>query len=158
MMLKAEATPGAACFNQPLLSFTSCTRSYFCCWLGLTSPRSLVQGPAGRSGPGTAGVAEGVPAAAGPRPQRCTSGGEKTAGSRGSGSHATVELKLHGGKGSWVRAARKQQICKCSGKTDCVQRGQFSFAILQRGSFYRGVFCLSLFPPQVSDSVREAIS
>lgn len=55
------------------------------------------------------GGAGGVPAAAGPRPQRRISGREKTAGSRGSGSHATVEQKLRGGKGSRARAGRNQQ-------------------------------------------------
>lgn len=109
-MLKVEATPGVTCSNQPLLSFTGCTCSYFCCGLGSTSPRSLVQGPASRSVPSRTG------GAGGPRPQRCSSGGEKTAASRGSGSHATVEHKPCGGKGSKKTA----EICKCSGKSDCV--------------------------------------
>lgn len=158
-MLKAEATLEAACSNQPLLSFTSCTRSYFCCWLGSTSPRLPTQGPAGGSGPGMAGVAGGVPAAAGSQPPRCTSGGEKTAGSRGSGSHATVEQKLRGGKGSRARAARKQQRYANAVEKLTACKGASSTSPSCSGAVSTEAFSVSLSPPrQVSDSVREAIS
>lgn len=147
MMLKAEATLEAACSNQPLLSFTSCTRSYFCCWLGSTSPRLPMQGPAGGSGPGMAGVAGGVPAAAGSQPPRCTSGGEKTAGSRGSGSHATVEQKLRGGKGSRARAARKQQRYANAVEKLTACKGASSASPSCSGAVSTEAFSVSLLPP-----------
>jgi len=148
MMLKAEATSGAACSSQPPLIIHQLHPQIFLPLAGFDLPPVAGAGSRRRVWPRHGWAGSGV---------SCSCWPPAAAVQLRRGANRR-QPRLRFTRDSWAETARRKRqlgagcektaaICKRGGKTDGVRRGRLGFAFLQRGSFYPGIFCLSLFFP-----------